>query len=105
MGTEEQKRSGPGRPRIELDIGQLKHQYLEQGLSLEEIGRLHGTSLGTVRARLFEAGIDPRPRQRWAKVDVDEALAMKAVGVPVGDIAAYYGVSEQTMYRRFGGDY
>jgi transposase len=92
--------------RDSVDLAEITRQYVELGLGLRQIARLHGVSHEAVRGWLLGAGVQLRPRAETAEVDGPEILLrLMAQGFTVVDLATMYAVSQQTIYRRLGASY
>jgi len=76
---------GRGRAPLDLDVEEMTRLYVEEGMTLGEVGSRFGISNQTVSSRLTEAGVEMRPR----------GLNRKGLQ-PCGTSAAY------TRHRRAG---
>lgn len=77
--------------------------YVDEGLSLEDVGARLGTSSAAVRYRLLKAGVTLRPAGRTAHALGDDvravALERLAAGQRPSDIQRELGISESTLSR------
>jgi IS30 family transposase len=81
-------------------------QYRDQNMPLREIARRHATSHETIRQVLKSAGIDRRPLHEWCNVSAEDIQDLrKHEEMTMREIAEHFGVSQQTLYRRLGGNY
>lgn len=91
------------RPDLVFTEAELRDLYVEQGLSLDAIGRRVGLSGSSVLGRLRKAGVPTRPRQTALTRDVLEAYI--AQGLHQSAIAAAVGVTDAAVFiqlRRHG---
>lgn len=91
--------------RRAVDVAAVARQYRVEQLSLRQIGRLHGVSHETVRNLLAEQGVPLREPHPVTPVDEGDISCLRAEGMTIAEIAKQLGVSEQTIYRRLGGNY
>ncbi|WP_143448408.1 helix-turn-helix domain-containing protein [Kineosporia sp. A_224] len=77
--------------------------YVEDGLSLEDVGARLGTSSAAVRYRLLKAGVTLRPAGRTAHALGDDvraaALERLEAGHRPGEVQRELGISESTLSR------
>lgn len=72
--------AGAAQPRTRLSPAQIADaaSMYEQGASLVRVGERFGVSAGTMRARLFSAGVDIRPRAGWERDDTDLTSSLRS---------------------------
>jgi transposase-like protein len=86
--------------RHSLPTEELVAQY-ERGVSLRGLARHYGVAVGTVRARLREAGAPPRRRGAPSKdVDVHELVRLCQASGSIRRTATEMGVGRSTLGRR-----
>ena len=92
--------------KIQVKSEDLRELYLRQCLSMKEIARRKGCSLGTIYRRLCEAGISRRSRReairlaRGLQLNDDELAAMYREGLSANKIARHVGCSVATVLAR-----
>jgi transposase len=83
-----------------MDRDRLKG-YLDEGLSLAQIGALENRHPSTIRWWLNRYGLEPNGRKHGRRTSIDAELlqALSDEGLPVREIASRVGVSPSTANR------
>lgn len=82
------------------DPPDLIEMYLQQRLSLAQIGARHGHSADWVRARLVAAGVPLRAAGRQARINDNQVRALLDQGLRVSEIAERLGVTDSPVLER-----
>lgn len=86
--------------RVRPDGTELAQLYTERGLSLRDIGELHGVSAQSVRRWLLDAGVERRrPGAAPAECTEGECVELYQAGWSAPDIADHLGCSSASVYR------
>lgn len=89
------------------DADEVVRQYQVELMTLRQIAQVHRVCHETIRRILTDRRVPLRAGGApvAARASADEVTRLRGQGVPIADIAASLGVSQQTVYRRLGGRY
>ena len=89
-----------GRRRIELNVEQIAANYTA-GMTMMDLAIRHDVSQATIRARLLEQRITPRPKgSRKLKLDMEEIERGYRNGKTLSQLAQQCGASVSTVWQR-----
>lgn len=93
------------RKRIDIDINQIKTLYVDQKKSLRETARILGSTVGTIKDRMKENGLNIRSKSEGQKLIGGSRATRKRIDIDLSKIVRMYFEQELSLTevgKRFG---